>query len=207
MFICGCAGKLVKHNATSQVQCLANLQAVALLLRTSIPTEPDYPKSLKELASLTTNNIIFVCPATGHKPADKANVEEWTDYIYIGNLPDVAQDPKVALLICPPENHDNRYGNVVWLTREVERMSTEKIRSLIITPWCFATNAPQNEIKNLKERTTIRVPKGLRSFYPNAYSSGGNWTGVKFQNLAGPAWEAINCYELEPMHKVNIINQ
>jgi len=166
---CGCAAKSTKPDTAGKIRCLDNLQAVALVLRTSIPTEPDYPLTLTDTSN--TNASLFVCPSTGHKPGDMASVEEWSDYIYVGNLLDVAQDPKVALLICPPENHDGKYGYVVWLTREVAQLSAPDIRRLIMTPWCFATNAPADQIERLKKRVSVRIPRRLRAVFSNAYGS------------------------------------
>ncbi len=146
--------------------CAQNLYEVGGLLRDSIPVEPDYPESLADLSSVTTNVGLFVCPVTGHKPHRLKTVEAWSDYIYVASLPLDLEDPKVALLICPPENHGGGYGYVLWSTRDVEKLSAADIRRLVETPWCFATNAPQPELDKLRKQVVVRVPKPLRRYYP-----------------------------------------
>lgn len=62
----------------------------------------------------------FVCPCTGHQPGNMDNIEEWTDYVYIGVLGG-AQQPKPVLLMYDKDgNHeDGRHelytdGTVKW---------------------------------------------------------------------------------------------
>jgi hypothetical protein len=74
----------------------------------------------------------------------------------------MAQDPKLPLFICPPENHEGKFGFVVWLTGQPERLSPAEITRLISQPWCFATNATIEEIDRVKNKATVQIPPRLQ---------------------------------------------
>src|SRR5216117_4154478 len=63
----------------AETQCLENLRQIFVLLRESIPVEPNYPSSLNELGRITTNANLFICPSTGHAAGEMINVERWSD--------------------------------------------------------------------------------------------------------------------------------
>jgi len=148
------------------------MREIFVLLRQSIPVEPNFPPSLNELARLTTNASLFICPSTREKPADMPNVEQWSDFIYVANLPDLATDKRLPVLISPPENHGGKYGYVVWLTGEVVRLPSSDIRKLIAEPWHLATDAPPREADQWKNKAQVRLPARFRKLYPNAYRAG-----------------------------------
>jgi len=164
-----CTHDSVRRDEAGRRKCAENLHAIALLLRESIPVAPDYPSTLVKLAPFTTNHNLFVCPSTDHRAGSMTNVDEWSDYIYVANLPEVANDANVALLICAPENHGGKYGNVLYLTGEVEELAAPDAKRLVASPWCFATNAPPDETDFLERRTVVIVPKGLKTLYPDSF--------------------------------------
>jgi hypothetical protein len=148
--------------------CEKNLRAIGLLIRLSAPTSPNYPQTFSDLELDTTNINLFICPVTGHKPGNIKKVDEWTDYIYVGGLTQI-QDPKVAMLISPSENYNNKKGYILYFSGELEQLPESDIRRLIIEPWYFATNASPYEINILKKQVTVHIPQRLRAYYPNAY--------------------------------------
>jgi hypothetical protein len=167
----GCSHRSSEEWGPADIGCTNNLYKIAILLRQSIPVEPNYPSNLVALSLLASNGDVFICPATGHKVGEMQQLETWSDYIYVGNLPDLFQDPRIPLLICPPEHHRGEYGFIVTLDRKCERLPAPDIRKLIAAPWNLATSATSNEISYLKARVVVQVPKGLRTTYPDAYRS------------------------------------
>jgi hypothetical protein len=106
---------------------------VALVLTTSIPelifnastsnnlvkiwfliidmtTGDGFPQSLAALERSHPDPLLFVTPPNSTKTASMKNVEDWTDYIYVGDLHEMTD---AAMLISPPENHGEQYGYVV----------------------------------------------------------------------------------------------
>jgi hypothetical protein len=125
-----------------------------------------WPPSFASLSD-TTNTSIFVCPYTGHKAGSLTNVEEWTDYIYIGGASEGMCD--VALLICPPENHGGKYGHVLWHCgwgRDLPvTLPAAQIQALIREPWCRSTSFRGSGFDKYETRMQIRIPERLRPIY------------------------------------------
>jgi len=75
------------------------------------------------LGSWVTNYIdcpkLYICPSSGHKAGSMSNVTEWTDYVFINNLPSNAP-PETIIAYCRPENHKNKGGNVLFVDGHVE---------------------------------------------------------------------------------------
>src|SRR6516164_5517117 len=95
----GCSSR-ADHEPAGQDRCTTNMMEVWWELHNWIGDGDRWPPSFASLSD-TTNTSIFVCPYTGHKAGSLTNVEEWTDYIYIGGASEGMCD--VALLIWPPE--------------------------------------------------------------------------------------------------------
>jgi hypothetical protein len=168
-FGCSSRSSSARHSADL---CVSNLLDVYWIIRWSMHDGIDYPPTLASLARETDRTNLFVCPGTGHKAGNMRNVEDWTDYIYVGNERDT-QDPNVALVISPPENHGDKFGIVLWHGGNASVMTPAETRQLIDAPWCMATNAPQDQIDYLKSVIDVRIPERLRSLYPNAYRASG----------------------------------
>ena len=146
-----------------------NLVQIHLLLRGG----NSFPRSLRELgdpvnAKLFTslNPGLFVCPGTGRKPGLMGEIEEWTDYIYIGGLTDNALQ-NAAQIISPPENHNGKYGYVLFVDGSVWRLPPEQVRRLIKNPFSMATNEPADVVAYESKRITVNVPKRLKLYYPS----------------------------------------
>jgi hypothetical protein len=92
------------------------------------------------------------------------NVDEWTDFIYVGKQHEI-QDSMVAMIICPAENHQGRFGHVVWKGGNSDRLPPEEIKALVKQPWLRATNAPPDQIDLVRTTSDIRIPKHLRVHY------------------------------------------
>lgn len=169
---CGCRRSQTKEEESASA-CMLNLQEAYWALRVRLGDGYRFPASLSSLAETTTNSAIFVCPGSGHEAGAMTNVEDWTDFIYVGNHEDI-QDPDFALLISPPENHGGRFGLVLWHGGNVVRLSPEQTRRLIEAPWFLATNAPNDHIEGLKRILTVQVPKRFENLYTNAWRSAGS---------------------------------
>jgi hypothetical protein len=158
-----------EQSQTACVACYTNMVEIWRLLKnwTHEGGWP-FPSSLAVLASRATNTALFVSPLSGRGAGALADLDDWTDFIYVANEDD-GVDPNNALLISPPENHGGRFGLVLWNGGEIDRVSPDETRRLIEAPWLRATNASPSEIENLRPTFRVRVPKGLRALYPHAY--------------------------------------
>jgi hypothetical protein len=140
-----------------------------------------FPPSLSSL-SATSNPALFVCPGSGHTFGPMTNVEEWTDYVYLsGPHMDSSMLLDTAVLICPPENHDGKFGHVVWGGGNAIRLPAKQVRALIKEPWSMPTSArssitiygPVVGISYsvipyslyLRTNTTLHVPPRFRGIY------------------------------------------
>jgi hypothetical protein len=139
-------------------------------LRYAMDDSDHFPHSFAELNQLSVDKNLFVCPGTGSRATALATIEEWTDYIYIGN--DTEQVPRAALVISPPENHRGEYGYVLFVDGVILRLPPDQVRMLVKEPWLLATNTPPDNVNYLKKRIAVHVPKRLQTFYPDAYNSG-----------------------------------
>ena len=162
----GCEVTPRNQTAPIKLTCPENMSTLSRRLRAAIPVAPDYPPSLNDVLPLVYNRTLFVCPDTGNRPGSSTNVADWSDYIYIGNLPDLLEDTRVPLLICPPENNHEKCGYVVWLDGSVSQLSSEETRRLIAAPFMLATKIPTEKCAELRKRVVVQVP---RRFY-NAYT-------------------------------------
>jgi hypothetical protein len=145
--------------------CVRHLRQIRDLLEESVANGMRYPKSLSTLSSLTTNASLFVCCGeTDASIGSMANVEEWTDFIYVANLTDF-QDQNVAMVISPPENHYHKHGYATFLNGQVLKLPPNQIRALIGTPWLMATNATTDDILEMKRHVKVVVPKRFRADY------------------------------------------
>jgi hypothetical protein len=122
-----------------------------------------FPKTLAKLSRPNLDNNLFVCPGTGSQAASMRTVEEWADYIYIGNVWEGVS--RTALVLSPPENHGGDYGYVVCVDGYITRLPAAQCRPLVKEPWRMNTNASASNIDYLKNRVSVRVPKRLRPYY------------------------------------------
>ena len=130
------------------------------------------PISLAELGATVNSSLfssvdsnLFVCPGNEGQAGPLSQIQDWTDYIYVGNpVADALID--VALIISPPENHGGDHGYVVFSTGELRRMPAERVRELIADPFCMATNESPQNIANARKRTVVNIPNRLQPFYP-----------------------------------------
>ena len=158
-------------------ECAAHLRELAVLLRQSIPAGDEYPPKLIGLHEETTNTSLFLCPSVGHRSGRFADIETWSDYIYVGNLPLYVGNLRVAQVICPAENHHDGYGYVLWLSGDVEKVDRERIHKLVAEPWCEAGLTSQREAEKLRQRVVVSVPPALRRLFLKGSSSGSDRGG------------------------------
>ena len=170
-----------KVTPESDITVSNNLQHIIVRLYCTISSGGEYPKKLSglveydakikrlESGSLELNPNDFVCPGTGTHPGRMTNVDEWTDYIYVGGASDGV--PGIALLISPPENHHGEYGYVVTEDKGILRLPPGEVRALVKEPWLWATNTDAAILESVKRNLQINIPVRLRSYYTNANTS------------------------------------
>ena len=173
----GCSKASPHPTVSADDLCLTNLTELSFRLRYYSWDHADhFPPSLALLDRHDTNSElgiylartggagnwnVFVCPATGNKPHLGLFIERWTDYIYFANERFVPNP--VPILICPPENHGNRFGHVLWQDGQRTRLPADKVRALIEDLSSVATNARLNDV-------IVLVPERLRNIYTNVYN-------------------------------------
>jgi hypothetical protein len=127
--ISGCArlaGPQYPASADSGSACRTNMVQIALALHTS-SSGGNFPSKLSELEA-SVDPSLFVCHGTGSKPGEMSKIEDWTDFVYIGNLMEGVLN--VALVISPPENHGMRYGYACGVTCMLPGCPLNKCASL-----------------------------------------------------------------------------
>src|SRR5439155_26888709 len=129
------------------------------------------PKTLAELdlARLqlefpSTGREILVCPGTGSKPGAINDVEEWTDYIYIGSTPVYFE--RAAMLISPPENHNGKSGYVLFCNGAISKLPPDEVREFIRHPLRNAPDVQNPELEATRSLVSVRIPKRLQPYYP-----------------------------------------
>jgi hypothetical protein len=135
-------------------QCKEALYNIDLALSAVVtaPGHISYPSTLSELGREGYIGLspFFFVPHTHKLPPDAVltNLDRWSEYIYVSNLPrDVPGE--VAVLICPPVNHRGAGGHVLFANHRVEWFPAIEVRKLISNPWakcpapyCYRTNWP-----------------------------------------------------------------
>jgi hypothetical protein len=139
--------------------CKQNLRELRLLVEESLLGDSHYPKKLNDIS--TTNTWLFVCPETGHKPGALTNLDEWGDYIYVGNIPYLGA-PNAGMILCPPENHGGKYGYVAYVLGNVEKENSEQIRKLIQNLFLKEQNKNATVV-NVK--SLVEVPRRYEQLY------------------------------------------
>jgi hypothetical protein len=95
------------------------------------------------------------------------NVEQWSDYVYAANVQDMLK-VGVAVLICPPENHNGKFGHALYGGGNVMRLPPEQIKALVAEPWCIHTPGQDSVggFTNLARTSIIvRIPERFQRIY------------------------------------------
>lgn len=118
------------------------------------------PASLVELGPSANSNL-FVCASTGSRPGPMSEVQEWSDYVYVGNVWLTA--PDAVLAISPPENYAGKHGYVLFANAAIRRLPPDEVRNLIKNPLRLVPSAATRS--ELAKEITVTVPKRLRAYY------------------------------------------
>src|SRR6266481_5615721 len=88
---CGCS-HFSQSTASKKNADFTNLKQLGLSIRWATGDRDSTPTSFSELNELLSPVLVkpnlFVCPATGHDPGSLNSIAEWSDYIYMGNMPE-----------------------------------------------------------------------------------------------------------------------
>jgi hypothetical protein len=145
--------------------CQKNLREIGLHLK-QYNQGTQYPAQLSEMATNLLKQkdaASFVAPDSGHKPGKLADVDQWTDYIYFGNLPDTLPDVHIPLVMCPPTNHNGQFGEVLWVDGSVDAIPTSVFNSLLANPFCLAINLDRQQADSLLKQITGNSSKYLEA--------------------------------------------
>jgi hypothetical protein len=127
-----------------------------------------FPRSFAELRPNPSQLSLFLCPNSGQSPGSATNIEEWAEFVYVGNNTD--QVPRATLMISPPENHHGECGYVVCVDGFIREFPPKFVRELIQQPWKTASNSPPDNLNYMRQRVTVCIPKKWRAAYPSVVS-------------------------------------
>jgi len=142
----------------------AHLREIYHLLHGYMLAGDSFPGSFADLRpEYVKDPTIFLSTASNIVPGTLATIEEWTDFIYIGGMS--LGTPMAALVISPPENHQGKYGYVLFDGGKISRLSAAETRALILDPLHEETISPVTNVALIRQVMTVRVPKKLRQYY------------------------------------------
>lgn len=84
------------------------------------------PQSLLNLIDQIPDPEVYICKGTRHKTGALENVMEWTDYVFVSS-----PGTNDVLAYCPPENHNGKYGAVVFTNGLVRVYLAEEFANMI----------------------------------------------------------------------------
>jgi len=155
-----CHRKEATKEATSRERCQANLRQMVIAARLYIGGLQIniFPPSLQEMFRVCPYPSMYVCPASGHHPGDTNHVELWTDYAYVSGVNE-EDPPGCVLAFCPPENHQGKGANVLFVDGKVRWYSVEEFKKLTNDPFMFFGVNDSNALEKLRSKTKILYPK------------------------------------------------
>jgi hypothetical protein len=140
-----------------------NLRQVGMLLNTWALAGDRFPTNFHGLGP-SVNSSLFVVPGLSTNPGPIARIEDWTDYIYLGNLM-AGPSFDVAMVISPPENHGGDYGFVLYAGGVVKCLPAEAVRKLIKDPFCIDAKRDPGHAANERLACVMNVPQRLKGYY------------------------------------------
>ena len=81
----------------------------------------EYPASLQDIAPLTSP-VTFHCPGDNERViGDISKVDDWSSFVYLPkNFKIKAPPSSIIIAYCKPENHKNRFLNVLFADGKVK---------------------------------------------------------------------------------------
>jgi len=115
-----------------QIKCMANLKMIGSAAELhAVDNQDEFPSHLQSIAGpeYGIDPEVFVCPATGHKPGEMAQVDAWSDYVLVpGRKRDDPTD--TVLAFSKAECYPGEGGNVLFVGGHVEWCELEDYESL-----------------------------------------------------------------------------
>lgn len=109
------------------VHCANNLRQIGVATRGFQHEHGDaFPHSLLDLTNAIPYPTCYVCKSTGHMAGKMADVSEWTDYVFV-----FPPGTNGVLAYCPPKNHRNRGGNIVFVDASVMWYKAEDFTNVL----------------------------------------------------------------------------
>jgi hypothetical protein len=142
--------------------CRDNLRAIAAQLEYS---SVQYPDTFNEIYKTGLRLDIFICPYSGKQPGSVNDIDIWTDYIYIGGLPDSGALHAIVA-ISPPEDHFGGYGYAVNMLGQIRRVSRAEILKILQSPWVYCENPDDVGLQSsIRRHMTVRIPERFKNSY------------------------------------------
>ena len=116
-----------------------------------------FPQSVRDLTPFLTDPAAYICPSSGNKSGDLADVNSWTDYVYI-SPPGTNQ----VLAYCPPGNHKGKGGNIAFADGSVRWYGAEEFTN-VLRHGRPKTNSTRSQLgAGLAPQTNIVIDDGVR---------------------------------------------
>jgi len=144
-----------KARRTACMSNLAQMGKASILY--SMDHDEKYPPDLKSLGTIMSFANTYVCKSSGHKPGDMATVDQWTDYILVGNLR-ASDSARAVLAFCKPESHKGKGTNVLYVDGSVQWLSSTAFERLLMTPSEFFGTVDSKKLSELQQRAKLPVP-------------------------------------------------
>ena len=120
--------------------CQSNLHQFDLALQANcVRGGTNYLDRLSDVPDEDIAPMLFRCPSdpNGHIAASVKEADATMSYIYVGGLPTNCPGD-IPLIICPPKNHGNKGGNVLFANHECKWIPCPEIDRLIEQTCAYA---------------------------------------------------------------------
>jgi prepilin-type processing-associated H-X9-DG protein len=112
-----------------QQRCGRNLKQIGLAIEMYESDSGWWPSTFHDLGRYVSfQSKLFVCPVTGAKPGEFADVNRWTSYTYVPSAP--TSSPAVVAAYCDPTHHGGSGAMVLFVDGHTEWFSTDAFEQL-----------------------------------------------------------------------------
>ena len=152
------------HRQASILGCRSNMHNLGIVLSQYIAQHGNqFPDSLVAADAWLHDPTYFTCPMTDTQPGTMTNVDEWTDYTYVGGLSPL-RVPNPPIMFCPPEHHGGEWGNILFMDGGVETVSAKEYQEFKERPWKNSGEYGwRREYAELYEKAFVRKERQQKS--------------------------------------------
>lgn len=128
-----------------KLSCEANLREIHRLISTYHQRYNEYPATfghiLWRLGAMNAAPCYFVCPVSGHRSGAPADIDKWSDYVYVLSRDQNEAIGKIAAY-CPTANHGGKGGEILFFDGQVKWFSAMEFDAIIRR--ALGTGIPNN---------------------------------------------------------------